>query len=414
MTNRLALLLVITFIESFATICVERAVYFLTNSNLHFSDALNLWLALTFGVAYLVGALVSHPMAKRFGEKQVLLASIWAQLITHAAFAIFWKQPSFIFSGSVVIGFLNGLKWPVIESYVSAGLAPRSTARVIGWFNMSWAGSVPLMLLVGGPIIAWKPEFLFLIPAAINLVTLILCVRLERRPVHLPADHPLRPTQEVMTYLKSMLAGSRWLMLASYSSMWVLVALMPTIFDKLGLRVSKASGASGLLDVVRWGAFMALQFWSGWHYRARYLIAGLIGLPAGFFMVLYGPDLTTVLAGEVVFGLSAGLIYYSALFYAMIVKNASVEAGGAHEGLIGAGFAIGPIAGLIGIAISDKLHRFLPGVPPIMLGVGSVFAICFVGTLVTLIKGGRRPAGLQALHAPQTPEATQAPETAQK
>jgi len=44
-------------------------------------------------------------------------------------------------------------------------------------------------------------------------------------------------------------------------------------------------------------------------------------------------------------------IYYASLYYVMAVGQSEVDASGTHEGLIGAGYAVGPVAGLIGLAI---------------------------------------------------------------
>ena len=49
------------------------------------------------------------------------------------------------------------------------------------------------------------------------------------------------------------------------------------------------------------------------------------------------------------------------LWLALVVKNASVDAGGVHEGLIGAGFAIGPTMGLIGHAPASPAGGYING-----------------------------------------------------
>ncbi len=59
-----------------------------------------------------------------------------------------------------------------------------------------------------------------------------------------------------------------------------------------------------------------------------------------------------MLAGLASLGVGLGVVYYAALYYAMAVGRAQVEAGGTHEGLIGAGYTIGPLAGLAGTAIA--------------------------------------------------------------
>ena len=75
-------------------------------------------------------------------------------------------------------------------------------------------------------------------------------------------------------------------------------------------------------------------------------------MTVGFALVVTGPSLAVVLAGFGILGTGFGVIYYAALYYAMVVGRAEVEAGGTHEGLIGAGYTVGPLAGLAGVAIA--------------------------------------------------------------
>jgi len=367
----LGLVIVMTVIESFATICMERGIYFYTHERLAFSDPANLGMALVFGLAYAGGAAVSHRASNRLGEKRLLILTLLGQLAVHLALA---ARPTAggVVGGLVLIGLFNGLKWPVIESYVCAGRTPRQAARAVGMFNMAWAGAIPAALLVVGPLIAhWGPA-LFLLPAALNAVSLALAGPM-RAPVHLAHDHPERPDSAQLPRLAALLVTSRALMLASYASMWVLAALMPSLFSAMGYGVSAASGLSGVLDLTRLAAFVLLGTWHGWHGRTGLLMLSLVGLPAGFFLVLFGPNLAVVLGGQVLFGLAAGACYNASLYYALVVKNASVEAGGGHEGLIGLGFAIGPAAGLVGVMLAGVLGRELYGM---LVGIGPVFAAC--------------------------------------
>jgi hypothetical protein len=78
-----------------------------------------------------------------------------------------------------------------------------------------------------------------------------------------------------------------------------------------------------------------------------------------------------------------GLAYYAALYYALVLENAAVNAGGAHEGLIGLGFATGPAAGLIG----EGLARTVVGkVGGLLIGLGPLFAVCGAFALRSLIR----------------------------
>jgi hypothetical protein len=52
-----------------------------------------------------------------------------------------------------------------------------------------------------------------------------------------------------------------------------------------------------------------------------------------------------VVAAEVAFGVTCGLMYYSSLFYSMDVGDARAEHGGLHEAAIGVGICAGPAVG---------------------------------------------------------------------
>lgn len=392
-------LLLLTFLESFATTLVERGVYFFAHDRLGFAGTTNLWLALAFGVTYFAGAMASHPLAMRFGEKRLAVFGIVAQLVVHVLLAAWYATPEMairhgglvLFIGSTLLGAFNGLKWPVVESFVSAGLTPARTMRVIGRFNVSWAASVPLGLVAAGPLIASRfAGGIFALAAVMNVAALWLLRPFPARPVHLPHDHPERPPAGQMLRLRALLTASRWQMLVSYSSMWIVAALMPQVFEQLAVPVAWATAMAGLLDVFRLAAFAGLQVYRGWHDRAAPLIGVLLGLPAGFVLVLSAASLPAVLAGELIFGLAAGLTYYMALYYAMVVKNASVDAGGAHEGLIGMGFAVGPALGLAAGAAGRHaaLAPLVVAWPfgAYAVGAAPLFAVCAAGAILAAVR----------------------------
>jgi len=380
----------ITFIESFATILVERGVYFFTHDRLGFSDTQNLWLALAFGLAYAVGAMLSRRLSALFGsERTAVAAAIISQAMVHCAMTNWSLTAPVVVIGSVALGMLNGAKWPVIESFVSAGRTSAAALRAVGRFNVSWAAAVPPALAVAGPIIDSRwPAGLFALAAAINLASLAMLVGVPRRPAHIPHDHPDRPAAAQLGRYASLLWTARSLMLGSYAFMWILAAVMPRIFNDLGRPTSEAAALSGLLDVVRVTAFVLLQRYRGWHNRFWPLAASLAALPVGFAMIMFGADLPTVLAGELIFGLAAGMVYFASLYYAMVVKNASIEAGGAHEGLIGLGFAAGPAAGLVGMALMPLLGgSYVLGV---VAGVGPMYALCMAAAVMPLVRRNNR------------------------
>jgi hypothetical protein len=148
------------------------------------------------------------------------------------------------------------------------------------------------------------------------------------------------------------------------------------------------------MDAVRVLTFAALALLPGWQGRASPLLVGSIGLPVGFAAIIAGSTLLPVVLGEIVFGVLAGVTYYAALYYAMVVKNAAVDAGGGHEGLIGVGLSLGPCLGLVGDWLARGSNNPLSGV---LLAALPLVVFCWFGAwraLVRAPRGERAKAGL--------------------
>jgi MFS family permease len=368
----------LTFIESVGTVLLERGLYFYTQNVLAFSEAKNLWLALAFGVTYVAGAVSSHRVSMRVSERGLLLLALFALLAIHFALTVF-PQPALLMAAFPVVGLLQGIKWPVVESFISAGRAPAELVRVLGRFNTTWAVAVPLALVISGPLIASAfPASLFAAAGGLNAVALAFVLPLPARPLHLDHSHPERPNTQELRHFSALLLSARWAMLLSYTLLFLLAPLMPSVLSRLALSVSEATSAAGLLDFARVVSFAVLGAWLGWRGRAWPLLLSIALLPLSFAAILFGTSLPLLLCGEVLFGVASGITYTASLYYALLVKNASVDAGGAHEGLIGLGFALGPLIGLAGQALSPALGNTL------LATLASLAPVALLSTLLAL------------------------------
>lgn len=341
-------MLLLSFIESFGTILLERAIYFYTHERLGYSRAQNLALALIFGVTYAAGAARSHWAAGRLGDRRALGATLAVLLVLHAALALSPESP-LLALWFAAIGFFEGAKWPIVESYVGAGLEPSEQLGAVGRFNVSWALAVPLALAVSGPLIgSGTSALLFVLAGLANVLALGLVATLPRAAPHLDDTHPSRIVDAELARHQALLSSSRWTMLSSYALMFLLAPLLPEVFQRLGRPVAEATLWASCMDAVRVLTFGALALLPGWRGRTGPLVLAAIGLPLGFAAIISGHSLAAVVIGEVLFGVLAGITYHAALYYALVVKNAAVDAGGGHEGLIGLGLALGPAVGLLG------------------------------------------------------------------
>jgi hypothetical protein len=381
-------LLFVTFVESVGTILLERGIYFYTHERLFYGERENLLLAFAFGVFYVAGALASHRAAQRFGEKRLLLATLCGLLAAHTVL-ILHPSGAVIPAVFVTLALLHGLKWPVVESFYSAGQTPDRLLFALGRFNVCWALAVPIGVAGSGPLISARPELLFVAAALLNVAALSLSAPLPARPLHLEAEHPERPAPATLALYARLLVAARWSLLLSYTLMFLLAPLMPQIFADLGLEVRGATLSAAALDGVRVASFAVLGAWAGWQARRAPLVLASVLTPAGFALIIWGKGLAAVLAGELLFGVAAGVAYTAALYYALVVRNAAVDAGGAHEGLIGTGFAIGPLCGLAGTYLHGR------GLAPdaataIVVAVAPVVIVCSLGALLPLRKAQKR------------------------
>ena len=374
--------LVNVFSASFAGVLLQRGLYFFTNDVLHFTQAQNLWLALLYGIAYVGGASSSHRMTQRLGERTALLGALGALVLLHLAIAVF---PTALFLSLAFVGvaLFQGAIWPIFESYMSAGESPQSLGRALSRYNLAWSLSVAPALTITGPLIAsGEPRSLFLVAALMNAGVWLSCRAFPEHPAHHAVGHVVDLSAGTLERYRGLLVSARFAMLESYILLFLLAPLMPEIMQSVGFSTASATRAAGLLDVARFGCFFGLFLFGGWHGKRLPLWLAIAALPCGFALVLLGQDASTVICGEVLFGFAAGFLYTAALYYAQLVQNASVDAGGAHEALIGLGYALGPGAGLIGTALA---HGQGPGSAAYTHGMSSatlpLIVACSLGAL---------------------------------
>lgn len=388
----IVVLFVLTFLESIAATLIQRGVYFYTHENLGFTQSQNLWIAFGFGVTYVAGAFASHPLSKRFGERLVLLGCILGLLVCHSLLALV-PAASMLVAAVFGTAVLQGVKWPVVESYVSAGRPPKELLGLLSRYNVTWATAGFVAIGVTGVIVGTGvPALFFWFPALLNVGALLLTLKLPAQPQHLEHSHPERPVAGELSHLRGLLGSARWSMTGSYALFYVLAPLMPSLLAQLELPVTLATPVASILDGVRVITFGALGALAGWHGKRLPMWLTLVALPCGFLLILLGHSLALLITGEVVFGVAAGFAYTSSLYYALVAENASVDAGAAHEGLIGIGLGLGPLSGLAGELLIGQRLPFAhsgQGLPPfaaLALTTLPIIGLCVFGALRSLLR----------------------------
>jgi MFS family permease len=129
-------------------------------------------------------------------------------------------------------------------------------------------------------------------------------------------------------------------------------------------------------------AFLLLGRWHDWHGRWSVAFAGALFVLGGFGVTLLAPHfgaaaISLVALALFVFGAGLATLYTAALYYAFEVGGS--EGGSSHEALIGLGYSIGPICGLVVVALERAGALDVRQRDPALLAVITV--LCLGATL---------------------------------
>jgi hypothetical protein len=219
----------------------------------------------------------------------------------------------------------------------------------IGQFNLTWTPATALSLLVL-PLVSGRPLAIFAIAGA---ATAAAWATIWVLPAHPAAHTPEAAAPSIGAGYPALLRAASWLLPFSYVVAAALAPVLPHRLAALGAG-AEASLLAALWMAARFVVLLAMWRSSFWHGRWGTLGAGGAGLIGGLALVLLAPALPLLLGGLVLFGAGMGLIYYAALYYSMAVGHAAVDAGGGFEALIGVGYCLGPLLGLLAQALSRR------------------------------------------------------------
>ena len=373
---------VLTFLLSFATILLQRGIFFLFKEYYQISETCSLLLALVTGAIYVAGACLSHPLARHIPERRALLCLL-AGLVGCAGAGLgtrdFWALAAII----TIFSMLVGMIWPIVESFVTSGQNAQQASKSVGGFSMSWSLALPLSVWTSGHLIAAGPRILFMAALLFLGAVAALTLALPPRPPphsHETASQPPPPDYTPLLY------ASRWTLVGGYALLLILVPLLPIIFTRQGYPVAQATFLAGILEITRPAVFVAMFLTTGWHGHRSLILLSMLMLPLGFALTLFGTSPWIFVPGELIFGIAASVSYYCALYYAMVISHGSVDGGGGHEAVIGIGFTIGPLMALSGQFLGGKTGDAQLG---LIAGIAPIILVCLIGTIVCLRRAKR-------------------------
>jgi hypothetical protein len=139
---------------------------------------------------------------------------------------------------------------------------------------------------------------------------------------------------------------------AGYVVVGAISPLLPFLLGALGAPLSWRPILAATWLFARVACVVVMWRTNGWQGRWWTLAAAAALMIGGFALAVLAPSLPLVALGLAAFGCGQGVSYYAALYYALAVGRSEVDAAGVHEGLIGIGYALGPLLGLLAFTVT--------------------------------------------------------------
>ena len=358
-------------INAFGTAFYFNFLFFHMGAQFGWTDRENFALSATHGFVYIFAALFAGKFAQRFGYVRTLRIGFAVMALVMIAAGLVAGAVSQVVL--LVIWTLGVCcTWPTLEAAVSEGELPRRLQRMIGLYNLTWAGGAAVGFFAGGALIeALGPRSIFFLPAGLHALQFVLTftLPLDTTRAPLPDAEPLTHGPENVAGQSTLppltprpIARTRaFLRLAWFANPFAYIAInsilpvIPSLARKLALSPRLAGFFCSIWLFARLLAFFVLWLWPGWHYRRGWFFGAYGVVLVSYLAILLSANLAVLVVAQLAFGLGLGLLYYSSLFYSMDVGDTKGVHGGFHEAAIGIGIFAGPAVG------AASLH-FLPGV----------------------------------------------------
>lgn len=381
--------LTLTFLGSLGTGAVTNGFSFIATQGLGYQRAMNLLLALVLGVSYIAGALASGPIVRRLSSDRSRLSPRGLLIVVLILIGLACQLPLFaqilvpdlmeiaLWALIIIFSPMTGILWPIVEGYLSGGRRDKALRSALGRFNIVWSSALVLSFWAMAPLLEHRP---FLILSLLGCFQFTMIGLLIWFPSH-PPRHIDEDSEPAPAVYKPLLTIFRVLLIASYIVLSALSPLLPIVEDKLGVDVHWKTPIASIWLTSRVFMFLLFERWHGWHGRWWTPWTGMALMLVGFAACVGSPmfedaGLSVLMFGLIIVGMGIAITYYGALYYAMAVGNAEVEAGGKHEAMIGVGYTLGPICGLGGIGLSggeDDAFR---------LWVIVLITLCVLGSVI--------------------------------
>jgi hypothetical protein len=348
----LTAVLLVTFLGSVSGGVFWTGIFFVTLRHYAFSESKNLALALGMGALYALVAYRASAIYALFDAppRRVLALALVAWGIAAALPVAVPDSEWPLWIGALAGAAISGLVWPLVESYLGARRHGEDLRHTLGWFNVVWTLATALPLLVMPLLTGVHVLAPLLLCGVMNLFAVVSLAPLPPAP---PPSEPKAAALAVGAEYSLLLRSASVLLPLSYLMSSTLSPVLPHRLSSLGPSVVPASILAATWMLARWATLAAMARLSFWHGRWGALLAAGAALTGGLAVVLLSSSIAGIVLGLALFGTGMGLTYCATLYYSLTVGHGAVDASGGFEALVGLGYVLGPIVGLVGQATAS-------------------------------------------------------------
>jgi len=390
-----------TFVNSLSAGLVTSGIFVLTAEGFGFSALQNFLLGVVLGVMYIIGALGAQRFTQflrkvipGLSSRGILVCIMIAlgALTTLPAFVCGLGKPDRAAGGEwsvwVMITLyspITGILWPMVESFLSGGRRGKELRAAIGLWNVLWSAALVIGAWSISRFVSDAPGAALVGLGALQIASIAILRWFPIEPgVHVHEAHNATPP-----IYADLLTTFRVFLPTSYVVSSALGPILPIACNAIGVPAQWQMVVTSAWLLPRCIGFLTLERWHGWHGKWSAPIVGGALFAGGFALAIFawsiaknqpteGLDmraLQILLLGLALFGLGMSVIYAGAIYYAMEVGAAEVEAGGMHEALIGVGYTGGPLLGVLAIGAQSQG----------MIHANSVSTFILTGVLIVLL-----------------------------
>jgi len=327
-------------------------------------------------LAYSLTCFAAGRLADRVGYRRLMTVS---SLIVALSFLCYlrvtriWQM--FVLAGvssAAIAGF-----WPSLQAWLGKGKDRRELLRSVGRFCVAWSLGFLVGPALGGALYAADPARVFALGGTlVGVVFLVFCLVRVREEVGRGGG----PAESATLAASRRFLPIAWTAnFATFFTGGMIRSLFPKLATDLGIAPGSLGRLMGLVGLAQMVGFLLMSRTDRWQFRLAPLAGVQLLALAGLGTFVFGRSAEVFVWGLLIHGLLTGATFTASIFYSLHAEGPGGRRTGIHEGIVGSGFLLGPLAG-------GFMAEYVGPRTPYLLAAGVV--LCGLGVQVWLLRRG--------------------------